>query len=260
MSSGLDPTGLAGRVAIVTGGASGIGLATSRTFCSLGASVAVVDVDGAAAAKAADELASVGYPTRSYVTDLAELSSLTDLVAGVEADHGDVVSILVNNAGVAGPPLLETTLDDWHRVLTINLTAAFVLVQTVGRRLLAAQRGGSIVNVSSSSAFRAVSSRGAYGVSKAGLGALTRAAAWELGPSGVNVNAVAPGVTRTPMTAGAFADDAALDAAVIAGPLANLLRRVSEPEDIANVIAFLCLPASRQITGQVIHVSAGAVV
>jgi NAD(P)-dependent dehydrogenase (short-subunit alcohol dehydrogenase family) len=88
---------------------------------------------------------------------------------------------------------------------------------------------------------------------------LTRGAAWELGPYGINVNAVAPGLTRSAITAGVF-DEEGLQQAVQSGPLANLLRRVSEPEDVANVIVFLCLPASRQITGQVIHTSAGAVI
>ena len=144
-------------------------------------------------------------------------------------------------------------------MLRINLTTPFVLSQLLGRRMIAGGMGGSIINVSSTSAFRAVSSGGPYGVSKAGLCALTRAAASELGQFGINVNAVAPGLTRTAITARAF-DDESLDAAVHGGPLANLLGRVSEPEDVANVIAFLCLPASRQITGQVLHTSAGAVV
>jgi NAD(P)-dependent dehydrogenase (short-subunit alcohol dehydrogenase family) len=96
--------------------------------------------------------------------------------------------------------------------------------------------------------------------SKAGLGSLTRSAAWEFGPHGVNVNLVAPGVTRTPVTESAFGGPDGLAAAVREGPLANLLRRVSEPADVAAVIGFLCLPGARQITGQVVHTSAGAIV
>lgn len=145
-------------------------------------------------------------------------------------------------------------------MLAVNLTAPFILIRAVAARMIDAGLSGSIVNISSSSAFRAVSSGGAYGVSKAGLAALTRGAAWELGPHGTNVNTVAPGVTRTGITEQAFGSSGAMRAAVSAGPLANLLQRVSEPEDVANVVAFLCLPASRQITGQVIHTSAGAVV
>ncbi len=129
-----------------------------------------------------------------------------------------------------------------------------------GRRMMAHGHGGSIVNVGSSSAYRAVSSGAAYGAAKAGLGSLTRSAAWEFGPYGVNVNLVAPGVTRTPMTESAFGGPDGIASAVREGPLANLLRRVSEPADVAAVIGFLCLPGARQITGQVVHTSAGAIV
>jgi NAD(P)-dependent dehydrogenase (short-subunit alcohol dehydrogenase family) len=190
---------------------------------------------------------------------VAALDRLEAWLGEVERDLG-LPDILVNCAGITGSQLLDTTLEEWNRVLTVNLTAPFVLVRAVGMRMIDAGRGGSIVNVSSSSAYRAVSSGGAYGVSKAGLAALTRAAAWELGPHGINVNTVVPGVTRTGITTRAFPGDGELDAAVVAGPLANLLGRVSEPEDVANVIVFLCLPASRQITAQAVHTSAGAVV
>src|SRR5690606_14359572 len=106
--------------------------------------------------------------------------------------------------------------------------------------------GGRIVSVSSSSAFRAQRVPVDYGTSKAAIGQLTRSAAADLGPHDVNVNAVAPGLTATPMTRG-FGDAAALEAAVVEGPLENLLHRVSQPEDVAATILFLCLPASRQI-------------
>jgi NAD(P)-dependent dehydrogenase (short-subunit alcohol dehydrogenase family) len=245
-------------VAIVTGGASGIGAATARLLASLGASVAILDANRAGSEDVAGDIRRAGATALAHPTDVSDLDQLEAAVAGIESAMGPV-TILVNNAGVTGSPLLETTIVDWERVLRINLTAPFVLTQAVGRRMIASRRGGSIVNVSSSSAFRAVSSGGAYGVSKAGLGALTRGAAWELGPGGINVNAVAPGLTRSAITAGAF-DEEGLQQAVLSGPLANLLGRVSEPEDVANVIAFLCLPASRQITGQVIHPSAGAVI
>jgi NAD(P)-dependent dehydrogenase (short-subunit alcohol dehydrogenase family) len=145
-------------------------------------------------------------------------------------------------------------------VLAIDLTAPFLLLQAVGRRMIARGQGGSIVNVGSSSAYRAVSSGAAYGAAKAGLGSLTRSAAWEFGPHGVNVNLVAPGVTRTPITESAFGGPDGMAAAVREGPLANLLGRVSEPADVAAVIGFLCLPGARQITGQVVHTSAGAIV
>jgi NAD(P)-dependent dehydrogenase (short-subunit alcohol dehydrogenase family) len=252
------PGALAGRVAIVTGGASGIGAATARLLAELGAGIAILDINRAGSKEVAEDIRRTGGAALTYPTDVSALGELEATVAETETALG-AVTIVVNNAGVTGTPLMETSTASWERVLRINLTAPFVLTQAVGRRMIAGGRGGSIVNVSSSSAFRAVSSGGPYGVSKAGLGALTRGAAWELGPYGINVNAVAPGLTRTAITAGAFDEDG-LQQAARSGPLANLLGRVSEPEDVANVIVFLCLPASRQITGQVIHASAGAVV
>jgi NAD(P)-dependent dehydrogenase (short-subunit alcohol dehydrogenase family) len=259
VTAGFDTTALRGRNCLVTGGGSGIGQATVRVLAELGAAVAVVDKDAEAAASTATEVVRGGGRAVPVSIDLERLDGLDQVVADVTDELGPL-TILVNNAGISGRPLMETTIEQWDRVLTVNLSAAFVLLKAVGARMMAHGLGGSIVNVSSSSAFRALTTRGAYGVSKAGLAALTRAAAAELGPHGINVNTVAPGVTRTPMTISALGDDAALQRAVGGGPLANLLQRVSEPEDVANVIAFLCVPASRQITAQVVHVSAGAVV
>lgn len=250
---------LRGQVALVTGGGSGIGRATARVLGNLGADVAVLDCDFDGARLTAETVRQGGVRALPIAADLAELGGLTDLVDVTERELG-ALDILINNAAiVTGSRLLDTSLEEWDHVLTVNLSAAFVLLREVGRRMRDRGRG-AIVNLSSSSAFRAVNTAGAYGVSKAAIGGLTRAAAWELGASGVRVNAVAPGITRTPITASGVGGDDALDAAVQQGPLANLLHRVSEPDDIASVIAFLCLPASRQITGQVIQASAGAVV
>lgn len=257
---GFAPGALAGRVALVTGAGNGIGRATALVLAGLGASVAALDVDGDAAESTVAAITATGRRGRPLRADLAELSRLEETVETVCREVGPP-TILVNNAGiVTGQGLMDTDLATWERILTINLTAPFLLTTAIGRRMVDAATGGSIVNVSSSSAFRAIATSGAYGVSKAGINALTRGAAWELGPHGINVNAVAPGVTRTAITLKGIGDDDALDRAAREGPLQNLLRRVTEPEDIAHVIAFLCLPASRQITGQVLQVSAGAVV
>jgi NAD(P)-dependent dehydrogenase (short-subunit alcohol dehydrogenase family) len=120
--------------------------------------------------------------------------------------------------------------------------------------------GGRIVNISSSASFRAMGAPAIYAASKAGINALTRTSAADLGKHGVNVNAVAPGVTRTPMVGSEHNGGAHLAGMVSEGPLANLTGRVADPEDVANVVRFLCLPESKQITAQVINTSAGLVV
>lgn len=249
---GFTEDALAGRVAIVTGAASGIGWATADLLAGLGATIAALD-------RLPGRQHVVGDRLHPQVHDLADLDAIDTVVGEIESAFGPA-TILVNAAGITGKTVLDTTRKEWERVMSVDLTAPFLLTQAVGRRMIAAVLGGNIVNVGSSSAYRAVQSGAAYGAAKAGLGSLTRSAAWELGPHGITVNLVAPGVTRTPITEGAFGCSAGLEAAVREGPLANLLRRVSEPEDIAAVIGFLCLPAARQITGQVIHASAGAVV
>ena len=235
------------KTAVVTGGSSGIGAAISARLAADGYNVATLDLNPAAA----------GFGHIADVTDRAQIDAA---LAAVRERFGPV-TILVNAAGIIGKTVLTTSLEEWQRVLAIDLTAPFLLLQAVGRRMMAPHgHGGSIVNVGSSSAYRAVSSGAAYGAAKAGLGSLTRSAAWEFGPHGVNVNLVAPGVTRTPVTESAFGGPDGMAAAVREGPLANLLGRVSEPADVAAVIGFLCLPGARQITGQVVHTSAGAIV
>lgn len=256
--AGFAPDVLVGRVAVVTGAAAGIGLAIAEMLLDLGATVVAVDRDSDALGR--NRTLDAGGRAVRRVFDLADLEAIEGLVAEVTDDQGPV-SILVNAAGITGKPLLQTSLADWDSVLAVDLTAPFLLIQAVGRRMIDAGGGGNIVNIGSSSAHRAVQSGTAYGAAKAGLASLTRTAAWELGPHGINVNLVAPGLTRTPLTEGVFGSADALNAAVQgSGPLMNLLGRVSEPEDVAAVVGFLCLPGSRQITGQVIHTSAGAIV
>ena len=254
MSAPLD-----GQVALVTGGASGIGRATVLRLAEAGARVAVADLaaDGTAeTAKAVEQLGGVAQP---FVVDLADRAATQRLVHDVLDAFGRI-DILVNCAGISGAPhsALDFSDEKFDTVMAVNLRAPFVLTREVGAHMVERGGGGRIVNVSSSAAFRATASPAIYAASKAGINGLTRASAADLAPHGVNVNAVAPGVTRTPIVGGGDAD--LLEKMVTAGPLANLTHRVADPEDVADVIRFLCLPESRQITGQVIHTSAGLVV
>jgi NAD(P)-dependent dehydrogenase (short-subunit alcohol dehydrogenase family) len=253
---------LEGQVAFVTGAASGIGRATARLLAVEGAAVAAVDRDESGVSGLVVELTELGVPCRALPADLADIGALPDLV-GVALEAFGRIDILVNAAGVTGDGtgLLDMGEGNWELVHRVNLEAPFVLMREVGRHMVArGGGGGKIVNVSSSSAFRAMQSNTAYGSSKAGLVQLTRSAAAELGRHDINVNAVAPGLTDTAMTAPMFRDPDVMQRAVTRGPLANVFRRPSAAADVAEVIVFLCLPAARQITAQTIHTSAGAVI
>jgi len=251
---------LVGQVAVVTGGASGIGRATVRALASEGAKIAVVDRDGDGAAEVAEEASREGGEALPFTVDLAESPAVVALVQEVLIHFGHI-DLLVNSAGISGGrhSSLDFTDEIFNAVFAVNVRAAFLLVREVGNHMVKRGGGGRIVSLSSSAAFRAQQSPALYAASKAAICGLTRAAAADLGPYDVNVNAVAPGMTKTPMTAGIGGDEA-YAAIVSSGPLENLLHRPSEAEDVAAVILFLCLPDSRQLTGQVIHTSAGLVI
>jgi NAD(P)-dependent dehydrogenase (short-subunit alcohol dehydrogenase family) len=251
---------LDGAVSLVTGAASGIGRATAVALAAAGSAVAAVDRDEAGLAALVDELRAGGAEAAATPCDLSELDRIPAVVADVLATHGRI-DHLVNCAGITGRAgsILEVDLGAWNEVFAVNLAAPLLLMREVGRHLVERGEGGRIVNISSSSAFRAKMSQPAYGSSKAALVQLTRSAAAELGPHGINVNAVAPGLTRSAITA-PMGEDTLSSLAEGDGPLGNLLRRVADPEDVAAVIVFLCSPASRQVTGQTLHTSAGAIV
>lgn len=253
---------LAGAVAIVTGGASGIGRATAISLAGKGCAVAVVDVQAEAAEATAALVRARGVRALSIGADLGDEAQVSTIVNDTTAAL-DRVDILINCAGTySGTSLLEVGVEEWDHCFAVNIRAFFLLMQAAARVMVKQGDGGRIVNVSSSSAFRARRVAPAYASSKAAILGLTRAAAGELGPFGINVNTVAPGATATPTAFEALPrgrED--LEAMVKGdGPASNLLGRLSEPEDVADMITFLCLPESRQITAQVMHVSAGAVV
>jgi NAD(P)-dependent dehydrogenase (short-subunit alcohol dehydrogenase family) len=220
----------------------------------------VVDRDAEGAERVAHEAERSGTKARAFVVDLADAAAIDPAVAGILAEFTRI-DILVNSAGTAGARHSSIDFSDetFAAVMNINVRAPFLLTRAIGSHMVERGGGGRIVNLSSSAAFRATSSPAIYAASKAAITGLTRACAADLGPHDVNVNAVAPGMTKTPMTA-SIGDDEAYERIVSEGPLMNLLHRPAEAEDVANVIAFLCLPESRQITGQVLHTSAGLVV
>ena len=251
---------LSGKVALVTGGASGIARATVLALLQAGATVAALDRDEAGVKAVVEQGKQSGGKALAIAFDLTDTKAIPGVVERVIRELGRI-DILVNAAGVAGRfrNLLETEEQDWDFIHTVNLKAPMLLMKHVAQHMIARGGGGRIVNISSSSAFRARNSPIAYASSKAGIVQLTRSAAAELGRYDINVNAIAPGITATGMTR-PLGDAEALLNIASSGPLENLFHRVSQPEDVAAAILFLCLPGSRQITAQVIHTSAGAVV
>lgn len=249
------------KCAVVTGGASGIGLAIVELFLKTGVDVVSVDRDGDALAMSVERLANDGAKLFPLCADLScpdRLPAIFDLATG----QAGQVDFLINCAALTGGTMdiLQITPEEMERAYSLNVTAPLILMQLFARHVIARNAGGRIVNLSSSSAYRARSTRAAYGASKAALAALTRIAAAQLGAHDINVNAVAPGLTRTPALARAMPHtEQELQAMVSDGPNANFLKRVSEPGDIAQMVVFLCSDGGRQITGQTLHVSAGAI-
>lgn len=243
---------LDGATAWVTGAASGIGRATAMRLAADGARVGAIDVDAAAVVSVAEQLGGAGVEC-----DIADVASVHGVVEELEARIG-APTILVNAAGISlSAPVAEHDEESWSRVLGVNLTGAFHLTRAVLGGMLA-RRAGRIVNIASGSAVRVSAGAAAYASSKAGLIALTKAVAMEGAPFGVTANAVAPGLVDTAMTRRLMPTDEALRTAATSSPIANPMGVVLAPGDIAHAVAFLCHPASSRITGQVLHVNAGA--
>lgn len=254
---------LLGQVALVTGAASGIGRATVHALAEVGSRVAATDRDFDGVKRVAAEVNGGLSPVTAFCAELQDRDAITALVAEVIEMLGRI-DVLVNSAGIAGVPgetqqVTEVSDETFDTVMAVNLRAPFALTREVGRHMCARGTGGRIVNVSSSAAFQGLLTPAVYAASKAAINALTRVAAAELAPHAINVNAVAPGVTRTPMV-GEGLSDVDFDALVSAGPLENFSHRAADPEEVASVIRFLCLEESAQINGQVIHTSAGTIV
>jgi len=242
---------LNGRVALVTGGSRGIGRTIALTFAREGAKVAVNYVSGAREAESvAEEIRSMGLGAIPVKADVSERSEVKRMVGEVSMAFGRL-DILVNNAGILIPgTTLDTREDDWDRVMAVNLKGPFNCTQEAAR-LMVQQMYGKIINISSISGLGcAPTGEGAYGCSKAGLIALTAVAAQDLGPYGINVNCIAPGWTRTDMTTGKSGGKAEEVNAFKAG--LSAMRRIGEPQDIANVALFLASDDSSFISGQVI--------
>jgi 3-oxoacyl-[acyl-carrier protein] reductase len=249
-----------GRVAIVTGAAQGIGYGIAHRFASEGARVAVVDLDESAAKKAAAALPGADNPKTSHVgisCDVADTDSVQTAVDRVVAELGGV-HILVNNAGITRDNLLfKMTDEDWDQVIAVHLRGAFLMTRAAQKHFVA-QKYGKILNLSSVSA---LGNRGQanYSAAKMGIQGFTRTLGIELGPFGVNANAVAPGFIATDMTdATARRLGITVEEFRKMSAESNPVRRVGFPEDIAAAAAFLCSDEASYITGQTLYVDGGA--
>jgi len=238
------------RVALVTGAGRGIGLATARRFLAEGWRVALLDIEAGLLDAA---IAAIARPeaTLALPADVSDADAVQAAVRRAAAHFGRL-DALVNNAGIAVfKPLLETTPEDWARVLAVNLTGPFLATQAAAP-LMAETGGGAVVNITSISGLRASTLRVAYGTSKAGLAHLTKQQAVELGALGIRVNAVAPGPVDTAMAKAVHTPEIRRDYHDTIP-----LDRYGLEEELAEAIFFLCSDRASYLTGQVIAVDGG---
>ncbi|WP_299482865.1 SDR family oxidoreductase [uncultured Roseibium sp.] len=247
---------LENKVAIVTGGAKGIGFAVAKRFLSDGAKVVVADIDDAAGEEAAEDLGSLGEVMYIHC-NVAERLDVRNMVAETLNAFGDI-DVLVNNAGiVVGAEFLELEADDFDRILSVNLKGAFLCSQAVARHMVEKVEGGGdpgcIINMSSVNSVLAIPNQIPYCVSKGGLSQLTKTTALALAPHGIRVNAVGPGSIMTDLLSSVNNDPEAKQRLMSRTPLL----RIGEPSEVAGVAAFLASDDAGYVTGQTIFADGG---
>ncbi len=243
------------RVAVVTGGASGIGLAISERFASDGIAVAVFDRDAAGAEAAAEKIVANGGDAVGVAVDVTDRSQIERGVAEVKARFGRP-TILVNNAGLDGfDPFLTIKPEKWQRLLDVNLTGTFNCCQLILPEMIE-EGWGRIVNISSSSTHGGQPLMAHYVAAKSGVVGLTKSLALEFGPQGITVNTIPPGFIDTPMLRRSEAKGL-LGKGVEFHASQTPVRRAGKPEDIAAMCSFLVRDEASYITGQVLGVNGG---
>jgi NAD(P)-dependent dehydrogenase (short-subunit alcohol dehydrogenase family) len=248
-----DLFNLTGKRALVTGATRGIGLAAARALAGRGAAVAVTGRKPETVEQAVGLLRDGGAEAHGVVCHQGDPAAIDILFAQLDAltFSPDVVVVNAATNPVMGP-LAEVALDAWRKILDVNLTGALLTAQAAARRM-AARKRGSIVFISSVAGLEPIPGLGAYSVSKAGLLGLMRALAGELGPQGVRVNALAPGLVETRFAQALFEDRSAYQGFLSRTPLG----RHGQPEDVAGAVVFLASEASAWVTGQTLIVDGG---
>ena len=255
MADTQNLTRLDRKVAVVTGGACGIGRATAEALASAGATVVVADLDEAESDALVAEIAGRGGRALALRADVSSEASIDAMFSEAARREGGV-DILVNNAGIAiRRPAVDLALADWEKVVAVNVTGAFLCARAAARQMIAGDRGGAIVNVAS---IMGLSGGGlypniSYQTSKGALVNMTRALAIEWAPHRVRVNAVAPTYVRTRLIAPLLEKPEMVARIEAMTPL----RRLAEPEEVAAAICFLASPAAAMITGHTLPVDGG---
>jgi NAD(P)-dependent dehydrogenase (short-subunit alcohol dehydrogenase family) len=250
----LSRFGLPGRVAVVTGGGDGIGRAACHHLASAGAKVCVLDRDGDKAASVAREIAEKDGAARAFVADVTDEAAMTAVFDEIGNAFGGV-DVLVNNAGLAiRSAAIDMPIEDWNRVLSVNLTGMFVAARLAARSMSASGKGGAIVNTASIMGLSGgLYPNVAYQTTKGGVVNMTRALALEWVSLKIRVNAVAPTFVRTPFIAPLLNDTEKMATIVTATPMG----RIAEPEEVADAILFLASPAAAMIIGTILPVDGG---
>ena len=237
-------------VALVTGAAQGIGFACAEALLEQGHFVILADIKAEAVKVASGKL---GGQTDFVVCDMSDPKAIATMFDTIEARHG-AISVLVNNAGIAMPkPFLDTSEEDFRKVIDINLIGVFLATQRAAKSMIANKIEGAIVNMSSINAVVAIPTIASYCASKGGVMQLTKAASLALAPHKIRVNAVGPGSIDTEMMAGVNSNPDAMKTVMSRTPL----QRLGSPREIGDVVAFLASSKASYITGETIYIDGG---
>lgn len=252
----MDMFNLSGKVAIVTGGNQGIGLAISRGLAQAGAAVIIANRRAEEGKKTAEALKKEGLKATAIPTDVGDESSVAAMVSRVMENYGKI-DILVNNAGViVRKPAEEITREDYDHIMNTNLRGLFLCCQLVGRQMIK-QKKGKIINISSDASQRAMPERSIYAVSKAGVSHLTRCLATEWAKYNINVNAIGPGPTITPLNEKYYQENPdKLEQTIQSIPLG----RMGDTSDYMGAAVFLASEASNFMTGQTMLIEGGSTI